>query len=299
MAHHQPIRQVLLSCIALLITLISLKNINAAEYLPHDLTFKGKKKFQAITQKAIKQNWHLLPMGDRMVNFALELEGIPYKAYTLEIHNHVESPSVNFTGLDCWTFFEIVMGMSKMLETPKAQYQPSDLLKQIEHTRYRHGICKGNYMDRIHYLAEWYKDNHKRKNIKDITKKFPTTKMPNQCNEMSKLWKYYRYLKHNPELRTAMAQSEREMTAMNIQMIPKAKVANIEKHLKNGDIIGIARHGDGSYCSHVGIIVRDRDGKARFMHASTTYKKVVVDSTISEYLHKFKKHAGILIARPL
>jgi hypothetical protein len=234
-----------------------------------------------------------------MAKIALELEGIPYKAYTLEIHDEIESPSVNLEGLDCWTFFETVMGISKMLETPKKSYTASDLLSQIEHTRYRGGVCKGNYLDRIHYLAEWYKDNDKRKNIDDMTTKFPTVTMPNQCNEMSKLWKHYRYLKHNPELRPLMAKSESEMTAMKVKMIPKSKVAGIEKHLKNGDIIGIARHDDGSYCSHVGIIIKDAKGKARFMHASTTYKRVVIDATISEYLHQFKKHAGILIARPL
>ena len=122
--------------------------------------------------------------------------------------------------------------------------------------------------------------------------------MPNVCNEMSLLWKHYRYLKHNPELRALMAESEKRMTAMKIKMIPKSHVADIEKHLKNGDIIGIARHGNGSYCSHVGIIIKDDKGQSRFMHASTTYKKVVVDQTISQYLHKFKKHAGILVARP-
>ena len=293
-----PIFSILSMLIALLTFSASSVNSHAKEMLPHSVTFIGQKKFQQITQKAIAENWRMLPMGDRMAKIALELNGVPYKAYTLEIHNKIESPSVNFKGLDCWTFFETVMGMSKMLETPRKSYSPSDLLRQIEHTRYRGGVCRGNYLDRIHYLAEWYKDNDKRKNIDDITRKFPTVTMPNQCNEMSQLWKHYRYLKHNPELRHLMAKSEQEMTAMKVKMVPKSKVADIEKHLRNGDIIGIARHGNGSYCSHVGIIIKDEKGRARFMHASTTYKRVVVDSTISEYLHKFKKHAGILVARP-
>ena len=293
-----PIFSILSMLIALLTFSASSVNSHAKEMLPQSVTFIGQKKFQQITQKAIAENWRMLPMGDRMAKIALELNGVPYKAYTLEIHNKIESPSVNFKGLDCWTFFETVMGMSKMLETPQKSYSPSDLLRQIEHTRYRGGVCRGNYLDRIHYLAEWYKDNDKRKNIDDITRKFPTVTMPNQCNEMSQLWKHYRYLKHNPELRHLMAKSEQEMTAMKVKMVPKSKVADIEKHLRNGDIIGIARHGNGSYCSHVGIIIKDEKGRARFMHASTTYKRVVVDSTISEYLHKFKKHAGILVARP-
>lgn len=285
--------------IATLLVYLSLIQANhAKEFLPQSTTFIGKNKFQQITHKAIAKNWRSLNIGDRMAAIAIELEGVPYKAYTLEIDNKIESPSVNFQGLDCWTFFEVVLGMAKMLETHKEEYSTNDLLAQIEHTRYRGGVCNGNYLDRIHYLAEWYIDNDKRKNIDDITSKFHTVIMPNVCNEMSLLWKHYRYLKHNPELRALMAESEKRMTAMKIKMIPKSRVADIEKHLKNGDIIGIARHGNGSYCSHVGIIIKDDKGQSRFMHASTTYKKVVVDQTISQYLHKFKKHAGILVARP-
>lgn len=283
----------------LLLAIIPLTQLtHAGEKLPQSLTFIGKAKFDTIVKKAVAENWRKLPIGDRMVKIALELRGTPYKGYTLEIHDRIESPSANFKGLDCWSFFEVTMGIARMLETKKSGFTPSDLLAQIEHTRYRGGVCHGNYMDRIHFLAEWYKDNDKRKTIDDITRKFPTVEMKNQCNEMSKLWKHYRYLKMNPELRPLMAQSEREMTAMTVRMIPKSQVAGIEKHLKNGDIIGIARHKDGSYCSHVGIIVKDSAGQARFMHASTTYNKVVIDKTISGYLNSFNKHAGILIARP-
>lgn len=284
--------------ILLLVTLSLSQLIQAGEKLPQSTTFLGKAKFDMICKKAIANHWSSLPIGDRIATIALELEGIPYLAYSLEIHDNVESPSANFNGLDCWTFFEIVLGMAKMLETPKVSYAPSDLLAQIEHTRYRGGVCNGNYLDRIHYLAEWYSDNDSRKNIDDITKKFPTVKMQNQCNEMSLYWNQYRYLKQNPPLRLQMAKHEEEMTKATVRMVPKAKVKGIEKHLKNGDIIGIARHKDGSYCSHVGIIVHDAAGVARFMHASTTYQKVVIDASISDYLYQFKKHAGILIGRP-
>lgn len=270
----------------------------AADYLPLNTTFKGQEKFQRISQKAIQQNWGKLPMSTRMVKVAKELEGIPYKSYTLEIDNWVESPSVNFHGLDCWTFFEICLGMCRMLEEPKARYQPRDLLREIEWTRYRNGRCNGNYLDRIHYLAEWYTDNQKRRNIHDLTRKFPNQQMDNKCQEMTKLWKSYRYLKHNPELRRGMAVHEARLTKMPVYMIPKSKVKAMESQLQNGDIVGIASKYDGGYCSHVGIIIKDQQGKARFMHASTTYKKVVIDDTISNYLYQFNKHAGILVARP-
>lgn len=271
----------------------------AEHKLPLKTTFEGTAKFKSIASKAQKENWRSLAMGERMARIALELEGTPYQSFTLEIDDHVESPSANFNGQDCWTFFEIVLGMARMIETPQKSYTPTDLLNEIEWTRYRGGTCQGNYLDRIHYLAEWYTDNDKRKNIADITRKFPTQRMPPQCGEMTKLWKYYRYLKHNPELRAGMAKHEECLNKTAVHMIPKDKVAAIEAKLQNGDIIGIARHDNGSYCSHVGLIIVDRDGKRRFMHASTTYKKVTVDDTISQYLNKFKKHAGILVARPL
>ena len=270
----------------------------AAGQLPLSTTFKGQAKFQNIARKAVQQQWGRLPMGQRMIMVAKELEGLPYKSYTLEIDNHVESPSVNFQGLDCWTFFETCLCFSRMLDTPKASYQPEDLLRQIEWTRYRHGKCHGNYLDRIHYLAEWYVDNKKRGNIKDLTRSFPNTRMYNRCQEMSILWKSYRYLKHNPGLRPQMAKQESRLSRMPVYMVPKHKVAGIERKLQNGDIIGIASAHDGGYCSHVGIIIKDSQGRSRFMHASSTHKKVIVDSTISGYLNKYRKHAGILVARP-
>ncbi|MBT8045304.1 MAG: DUF1460 domain-containing protein, partial [Verrucomicrobiae bacterium] len=223
---------------------------SAGDYLPLSTTFKGQAKFQSIARKALKENWGKLPIGERMVRVARELEGIPYKSYTLEIDNHIESPSVNFYGMDCWTFFEICLGFSRMIETQQAAYHPKDLLRQIEWTRYRDGKCKGHYLDRIHYLAEWYVDNKKRGNIDDLTRKFPSVRMHNKCQEMSILWKSYRYLKHNPELRIQMAKQEKRLTRMRVHMVPKHKVAGIEKYLKNGDIIGIASANDGGYCSH-------------------------------------------------
>ncbi len=271
---------------------------HAAQPLPLSTTFKGQAKFETIAHKALAQRWAELPMGERMVKIAMELEGIPYVPYTLEIDDRIEGPSANFLGMDCWTFFEICLGFSRMLNTPKDSYRAQDLLNQIEWTRYRHGKCRGDYLDRIHYLAEWYVDNHKRGNIVDLTRSFPNTRIYNRCQEMSILWESYRYLKNNPQLRKKMARQEARLSRMPVYMIPKHQVTGIEHRLQNGDIIGIARTDDGSYCSHVGIIVKDQAGRPRFMHASTTHKKIIVDNTISGYLGEHRKHAGILVARP-
>jgi len=64
--------------------------------------------------------------------------------FTLEIDNRVESPSVNFTGLDCWTFFEAALAFARMLDEPETNWTPVQLLHYIEMDRYRDGECTAN-----------------------------------------------------------------------------------------------------------------------------------------------------------
>ena len=274
----------------------------AAEGLPLARTCIGREKFAAIVAKATAQNWASKPIGHRMTLLALELNNTPYVGYTLEIDDRIEAPSANFEGLDCWTFFETVLGLARMLERPKARYAPQDLLAEIQWTRYRAGRCTGNYLERIHYLNEWYLDNAARGNIVDLTAQFgvDVPLVGRESREMTVLWKSYRYLRKNPDLRPKMAALEQEVSALPVRYIPKAKVRSIEPKLRNGDIIGIVSKGQGGVCSHVGIILRpSSDGAAHFMHASSNFKKVTVDEVISNYLQTYSSNLGILVARPL
>ena len=273
----------------------------ATHRLPLSTTFKGEKRFQEIVSKARAEKWVDLPMGQRIVKFARELHGVPYTSFTLEIDNHIEAPSANLIGLDCWTFFEICLGMARMVEDKKGSYAPADLLAQIECTRYRGGKCHGDYLDRIHYLAEWFFDNEARGTCDDITRDLGGAQLMTgrQCREMTVLWKSYKYLKNNPELRPLMAKSEAEVSSLPVYYVPKSSVAAIEHKLQDGDVIGIVTNQQGGFCSHVGLAVRTDDGVMRLMHASSKYKKVVIDKSISGYLSSFRYHAGIIVGRPL
>ena len=129
------------------------------DHLPLATAFKGQDRFAAIVKKALTENWRALPITARMGRIAREFIGVPYVGYTLEIHDRIECPSVNCGGLDCWTYFETVLGMARMLERPRTAYTPAHLLYEIQWTRYRAGKCTGNYLERIHYLNEWIMDN--------------------------------------------------------------------------------------------------------------------------------------------
>jgi hypothetical protein len=278
-----------------------LTQAGAQECLPRSQTFLGDTRFHALCAQAREGRWDRLPIGERVAAFGQAMVGTPYVGFTLEIDDHVESPSVNFTGLDCWTFFETALALARMTHRPDFQEDPGLLLREIEATRYRGGRCTGGYLERIHYLEEWFRDNHARRNIRDITRELaPVVPLKGRrIDEMTVLWKSYRYLRHNPALRSGMAAIEQELQGHPFHYIPEASVAALEPRLQNGDIIGIVTHKPHVYCSHVGLIVRTQDGAARLMHASSTHRRVIIDRALSGYLGQFKSHAGIIVARPV
>jgi hypothetical protein len=268
--------------------------------LPLSQTFKGRAQFDKLLESAAA--WRQLPIGERTAAVGRALCGTPYKSFTLEIDDHVEAPSVNFEGLDCWTFFETALGFARMLDEPIEKWTPENLLAQIERDRYRGGVCTGGYLSRLHYLEEWLADNHGRGLVQDLTRTLGGVRAPHPANEMTINWKTYRYIRANPSLRAGIRDMEQHVTNMPFSHIPKALVASIESKLRSGDIIGITTHDPGGIgTSHVGLAYRGKDGVLRFMHASAprNYGKVVLDSRLSDYLNRYRSDAGILVARPL
>src|SRR5438132_12745374 len=69
--------------------------------------FKGQGQFNRLVSLAKSNDWKSLSIGERTAVVGQALSGTRYKSYTLEIDKRIESPSVNFNGLDCWPFFEI------------------------------------------------------------------------------------------------------------------------------------------------------------------------------------------------
>ena len=73
----------------------------------------------------------------------------------------------------------------------------------------------------------------------------------------------------------------------------------IEEKLQNGDIIAFATNMKGLDYTHTGLVYIDVQGVRRLVHASSVKKKVVIDTSISEYIAPIKKDIGITILRPL
>ena len=271
--------------------------------LPMGTVFIGQDRFEARVRqlRPIAEKVRALPIGERTAWFGQMLLGTPYKGYTLEIDDHVEAPSVNLAGLDCWTFFETALAFARMVEEPEDQWTPETLLRCIEKDRYWGGECDGTYLSRIHYLEDWLHDNSKRGLIRDLTRSLGGIGVTNAAIEMTHNWKKYRYMRNNPELRAGITDLESRLRRQPLTMIPKSRVRDIEDQLQNGDVIGIVGRDGGSYgTTHVGMAIR-KDGVLCFMHASAPFNfgKVVIESRLSDYLNKHATHAGILVGRPV
>jgi hypothetical protein len=271
--------------------------------LPFSTVFKGQNQFNRLVSKAKAGNWQALPIGERTATVGQALVGTRYKHFTLEIDNRIESPSANFQGMDCWTFFEIALSFARMLNEPEPNWSPERLLHYIELDRYRGGECTGEYLSRLHYLEDWLYDNDRRGLVEDLTRDLGGRSVPHSAREMSVGWRQYRYLAANRSLLGPLARMEANVSSRPLYEIPKSRVAGVESKLRSGDIIGvIGRDRSGLYStSHVGLALRTNDGILHFMHASSpgNYGHVIVDAQLSKYLYRYHSDSGILVARPL
>jgi hypothetical protein len=271
--------------------------------LPFTTIFKGQDQFNRLVAKAKAGNWKALPIGERTAAVGQALVGTRYKHFTLEIDNRIESPSVNFQGVDCWTFFEIALGFARMLNEPESSWTPERLLHYVEMDRYRGGECTGEYLSRLHYLEDWLHDNDRRGLVEDLTRDLGGRSVPHSAREMSTGWRHYRYLASNRSLLGPLARMEANVSSQPLYEIPKSQVAKIEPKLRSGDIIGvISRERNGLHSTaHVGLALHTSDGVLHFMHASSpsNYGRVVVDEELSKYLYRYGSDSGILVARPL
>lgn len=264
------------------------------------VVFKGQDRFSHLVAQAERENWRALPLGERTAQVGLALAGTPYVNFTLEIDDHIEAPSVNLHGLDCWTFYEISLGFARMLRVKPPPYTPADLLRTVELDRYRHGVCTGGYLSRFHFLEDLFQDNERRGLLKDVTRQIgEAERIPTrEVREMTVMWRYYRYLRNNPDLRAPMAEIEAKDSQLAVFHLAKDRVVRAESEIQNGDIIAITSRDTGGYTSHVGLAVRDGHGILRFLHASSKQRRVVLDDRLSRYLNEHRDDAGIIVARP-
>ncbi len=272
-----------------------------APRLPLGTVFNGESKFYAIIAKAEREKWRNLAIGERTARIAREMVGTSYKNYTLEVDDKTESPVANLASVDCWTFYENALAISRMIHFKPGPYKPQDMLQMIELERYRNGVCTGSYLSRMHHLEEVFYDNQRRGYSSNITPRIPgAERLRRDIREMTVQWKAYRYLRATPSLLPAMGRIEAQVSKLPVYHVPKSKVRDAEKYLQNGDICAITCRDTSGYTSHVGMILRIGE-RAIFTHATSDRDKgrmVIIDRPITDYLNASSSHIGMIISRP-
>ena len=256
---------------------------------------KTKQIFHKIIIQANKESWASLSIGECMGKIALLFLETEYVAGTLEGEGP-EICRVDLTGLDCVTFFENVLCISRILKKDKVSFD--DFKDEIIFTRYRAGIMT-DYTSRLHYTSDWIYDNEKKKVVMNITKEIGGGEFPFKVSFMSKNPHYYQALKEFPEFVETIANFEKEINKRNHWYIPQEKIKDVQKHIQTGDIIALATDKEGLDYGHTGLAYRDEMGKIRFLHASQKEKKVILDAELYEYTQSIETHTGITVARPL
>lgn len=270
--------------------------------LPWSTVFKGEHQFKLLCEKAWENNWAAKSIGERTTEFGKAICGTPYENYTLELDNRIESPSVNFLGKDCWTFYETSLAMARMVKNPPSLWSREVLLHYVELERYRDGHCDGTYVSRMHHLEEVFYNNEKRGLGKNVTSLLGGVPLRRQVKYMqtSTAIRNSRYLRNNPSMVPQMAKIEAYISMIPVTFIPSSRVRSIESKLKNGDVIAIVSNWHSAYTSHVGLAKRSGT-TCRFMHASSSRDKgrqCLVDVRISQYLREKSSHIGITVFRP-
>ena len=259
------------------------------DYLPDDSTKVVSLLKKAATQKNI---------GNKMLYFARQLAGVPYVGKTLE-KNKQEQLVVNLRQLDCTTFVETVLALTRSLEQNKLTF--AAFCYNLRMIRYSEGIV--SYPTRQHYFTYWIQENEKKGIVKDIQLPNPPFTAVQKVNTdyMTTHVDLYPMLVQNKALISNIRGMETSINGMKCRYIPKNSLNDsklLRQTIQNGDIIAIITSIKGLDTSHIGIAVWHKDG-LHMIDASSIHKKVIEESTLMKtYMSKHPSQLGIRIARP-
>lgn len=234
------------------------------------------------------------PMDKNMIHTGKAFLGTPYQAGTLEVEPR-EVLVVNFQGLDCTTFVENVLVLSRMRALGQTDWDK--YLANLEQVRYRKGQLRG-YPSRLHYFTEWIRDNTEKGLIKDITGDLNGIELNREINFMGTHRELYPFLASDVNYRS-IREIEKELSNHPICLLPKKEVENREGEIQDGDIIALATKIPGLDVTHTGIAIRLEDGRIHLLHASTEGQVMITKEPLADYLTNIEGNTGIIVARPL
>ncbi|MDH4071393.1 MAG: DUF1460 domain-containing protein [Ignavibacteria bacterium] len=248
------------------------------------------RKFELAVRESLSDR----PIGEVMVAVGSSFLGTPYKAHTLEVPGE-EHLVVNLRALDCVTFVENVLALSRCIRLRRYTFE--DYLGHLKLIRYRAGEIDG-YPSRLHYFSDWIGDNEQKGIVKNILRESGGVSLTKKIRFMTAHRDSYRQLSDDSVL-GEIRKTESALSNNERWYLPKEELTDQPDLLRSGDIVGITTSIEGLDIVHTGIVVFT-NGSARYLHAPLSGGSVQIsDEPLAAYLQARKSQTGIMAARPL
>ncbi|MDR2690805.1 MAG: DUF1460 domain-containing protein [Dysgonamonadaceae bacterium] len=235
-------------------------------------------------------------VDSNVVHTALFFLNTPYAAHTLDMLD-TEDLIINFREMDCLTFVENCLALSRTLRYPNPDM--NRFVQELRLIRYRDGVIN-TCTSRLHYTSDWIFDNVKKGVAEDITHALGGKKFKPSVSFMSENYMKYKHLKNNPQAVKETETIEREINRRgNYYFISKRDIGTHQTLIKSGDIVCFTTSIAGLDISHLGIAYRHK-GQLTFIHASSTAGKVIINpESLADYCNKIKSYTGVIVLHPL
>ena len=232
------------------------------------------------------------PVSELVIMTAKHFLGTDYVSFTLELEP--EMLTVSTTRTDCILFVEMCLAMSLTAKEDSPDFgKYCDNLRKL---RYRDGVVDG-YASRVHYTSEWIHQGEARGLFEEITKDLGGVPYDQKFFYMSTHPDFYKQLKDNPRETARIKAVEKDLEKFDYYLMPKDRLEEMVDGIETGDIVCFNERTPGIDIAHVAYAYRDGD-KLTFIHASSTTKKVVINSTpLVEYTRGINAHNGLRIVR--
>jgi len=245
---------------------------------------------------AVDEKLSAKPINEVIVKIGKSFTGTDYEAHTLEV-NDEEKLVINLSGLDCNTFVENVLVLSRCIKQGKTSFD--DFRDELTLIRYRDGKIN-QYPSRLHYFTDWIFNNEEKGIVKNITEEIGGKKFELNLSFMYSHPDYYKHLKVNPGFIPIIKKQEEEINKREYYFIPQEKIAEIEGEIESGDLLAFTSTIKGLDVNHVGIAVRMDDYRIHILHAPNVGLKVQISKLpLAEYVNKIEKDSGVIVVRVL
>lgn len=249
-----------------------------------------QRKFALAGKERLRER----PIGEVIIAVGVSFIGTPYVGRTLEQPGE-EQLVINLRGLDCVTFVENTLALSRCIKLGQNSFD--DFKNQLQLIRYRDGIITG-YASRLHYFSDWIDDNEKKKVLRNVSQELGGVALDKKISFMSSHPSSYKQLSDVSQLER-VKETESVINARQHFFIPKQQLARVGKDVEAGDIIGITTSTEGLDIVHTGIAI-STNGILKYLHAPLSRGKVqITDLSLVDYLRSHEKQTGIMVARPL